>query len=180
MAKAKAKTKSKAKSSKKAKTPVKKKALKAKPATKKAKAKKVPAKKVVAKKASKTKAAKTKASKTTTSSKPIQSLTSKIQTDLSKFVTPLDDRLIVEITQAAKMTAGGLYIPDTAQSVSGNLKGLVLAVGRGHRDPKGRVRPMDVRVGDAVLFAEFSGSKLNFMGRELMILRESEVMGVIS
>ncbi len=100
--------------------------------------------------------------------------------DLTDFLTPLDDRLIVRIAEAAKMTAGGLYIPDTVSDFSGNLKGQVVLVGRGHRNKKGHVRPMDVRIGDQVVFAAHSGSKINFQNEDLIILRESEVMGVTS
>ncbi len=99
---------------------------------------------------------------------------------VAKFVTPLDDRLIVQVVQGEKRTAGGLYIPDSVETSTGNNTGTVLAVGRGHRDNKGRVRPMDVKVGDQVLFSSYAGSKLNLSGVELTILRESELMGVMS
>ena len=77
------------------------------------------------------------------------------------------------------MTPGGLYIPDTADA-SGNYKGLVLAVGRGHLDAKGKVRLMDVKAGDTVVFADFAGSKMTIMGKEVLILRESEVLGIVT
>jgi chaperonin GroES len=54
-----------------------------------------------------------------------------------------------------------------------------LSVGRGHRDKKGRMRPMDVKKGDQIIFAEFAGSKLNYEGQELVIIRETDVMGVL-
>lgn len=100
--------------------------------------------------------------------------------DLSDFVTPLDDRLIVQTSGADKMTAGGLYIPDTVADVSGNMQGTVVAVGRGHMSPKGHLRLMDVQVGDKVVFSEYAGSKINLQNEDLVILRESEVMGVVS
>lgn len=100
--------------------------------------------------------------------------------DVSKFITPLDDRLIVQQLAAERMTAGGLYIPDTAAGVSGNLKGLVVSAGRGHRDKKGRLRPMDVKAGDQVVFAEFSGSKINIQGQDFMFLRETDILGILS
>lgn len=99
--------------------------------------------------------------------------------DVTDFVTPLDDRMIVQIKAVEKRTTGGLYIPDTVSSVSGHREGLVLSVGRGHRDPKGRLRPMDVKKGDRVLFSEYAGSKLDYAGQELVILRETDVMGVV-
>ena len=98
--------------------------------------------------------------------------------DLKKFMTPLDDRLIVQLADKERKTAGGLFIPDTAADMSGNLEGLVLATGRGHKDKKGRLRPMDVKAGDRVIFTQHSGSKIDIQGVEFVILRESDVMGL--
>ncbi len=100
--------------------------------------------------------------------------------DVSKFLTPLDDRLIVQPLAAKRMTAGGLYIPDTATGTTGNLKGLVVSAGRGHRDKKGRLRPMDVKAGDQVVFAEYSGSKISIGGQDFVFLRETDVLGILS
>lgn len=100
--------------------------------------------------------------------------------DLSDFVTPLDDRLIVQAAGAERQTAGGLYIPDTVADVSGNLQGQVVAVGRGHQNKKGQVRPMDVKLGDKVVFAAFSGTKINIHNQDLIILREGDVLGVVA
>jgi chaperonin GroES len=99
--------------------------------------------------------------------------------DWAEFVTPLDDRMVVEISSAERMTAGGLYIPDSVADASGNFKGKVVIAGRGHRDDKGRIRPMDVRRGDTILFAQYAGSKVELMGKEVVILRESEVLGIL-
>lgn len=96
----------------------------------------------------------------------------------ASIVTPLDDRVILEMTGHERRTAGGLIIPDTV-SLSGNFQGKVVVVGRGHRDNKGRLRPMDVKAGDTVVFSEFSGSKIEVMGTELKILRESEILGIL-
>lgn len=101
-------------------------------------------------------------------------------TDLTDFVTPLDDRIIVRLAAADRKTPGGLFIPETVSDVSGNLEGLVVTVGRGHRDPKGRVRPMDVKAGDRVLFSEYSGSKIRLKDEDFVILREGDVAGVLS
>ncbi len=98
--------------------------------------------------------------------------------NFSHVLTPLDDRILVEIVKSEKMTPGGLYIPDTAE-VSGNFKAQVLAVGRGARDKKGRLRPLDVKVGDTVLVTEYAGTPAKVMERDLRILRESEVLGII-
>lgn len=99
--------------------------------------------------------------------------------DVSDFVTPLDDRIIVQASEGEKITAGGLIIPDTVSTISGNKKGVVLAVGRGHVDKKGRVRPMDVKAGDNIVFPDFTGSKIIYQGQDLIILRETDVMGVL-
>lgn len=100
--------------------------------------------------------------------------------DLSDFVTPLDDRLIVQLSGSDRMTPGGLFIPDTVSDASGNLHGTVLAVGRGHFSKKGHLQPMDVKVGDKVVFAQYSGSKITIQNEDLVILRESDVMGVVT
>lgn len=99
--------------------------------------------------------------------------------DLTNFVSPLDDRLIVQTSDAERMTAGGLYIPDTVADVSGNLHGTVVAVGRGHVNKKGHLRPMELKIGDKVVFSQYSGSKINLQNEDLVILRETEVMGVV-
>lgn len=99
--------------------------------------------------------------------------------DLSAFMSPLDDRIIVDPAREEQMTAGGLYIPDTVAS-NGNTQGVILALGRGHRNKKGRIRPMDVKLGDKVLFAQHSGNEIEVMGHKLLILRESEILGVLT
>lgn len=99
--------------------------------------------------------------------------------DLSNFVTPLDDRVIIQPAGVEKMTAGGLYIPDTVSEMPGNLQGTVVSVGRGHRNKKGQVRPMDLKVGDKVLFADYTGSKINIQNQDLIIVREGDVLGVV-
>lgn len=164
-------------------TPAKKSAKKAaskktapkKPASKKVATKKPAVKKAVTKKADvKKTASKLPANHLVKETKPAKTL------NLSDFVTPLDDRLIVQVSGAEKMTPGGLYIPDTVADTSGNLEGFVVAVGRGHMNKKGHVRPMDVRVGDRVVFSEYAGSKIKIQNEDLIILRESDVMGVVS
>ena len=96
---------------------------------------------------------------------------------VSKLITPLDDRIVVVAEAAKTKTAGGLFIPDT---VAGRpSRGEVLAKGRGRRNKKGVLRPLDVNVGDQILFAEFSGSKILVGGNEVLILREEDVLGVV-
>jgi chaperonin GroES len=156
-----------------------------KPAATKAATKKSPAKKAVAKKtAPKPAPAKKTAAKTSSAPKAAKSVATKPAASANfkwdQFLTPLDDRLIVEATSGEKMTAGGLYIPDTATDTSGNFKGLVLVAGRGHRDAKGKIHPMDVQTGDTVIFSEVSGAKMDLMGKEVRILRESEILGIVT
>lgn len=93
----------------------------------------------------------------------------------------MDDRLVVQIQNTAgNKTTGGLYIPETVNQTTGNMQGCVVAVGRGRRDKKGRVRPMDVSPGDRILFPEYTGTKIDWQGEQLIILREGEVMGILS
>lgn len=176
--------------------------LKKSPATKKTSLKKKPApKKSNAQKKTAQKPQKKSSSKKAATKKPVQKTASKKSTPTAKakknisgksfvqaqgqmkwaeFVTPLDDRLIVQLNSQERKTAGGLYIPDTASDVSGNKQGVAVAVGRGHRDKHGKVRPMDVQIGDQIVFAEFAGSKIELLGETLILLRESEVMGILN
>jgi chaperonin GroES len=108
-------------------------------------------------------------------------LITKIELDLAieKIFVPLDDRVLVEAISGERVTAGGLIIPDTV-AIQGNKKGNVVAVGRGHRDNKGRILPMDVTPGDVVLYSEHSGSKIQIGNKSLLVLRESEILGVVN
>lgn len=145
-------------------------------AMKKLKAKSKPkAKTKVKAKASPKKKAQAKTKKTL-APKPAAKISLKSLTEIG--LSPLADRLIVQIDSAEKRTAGGLYIPDTAQ-VSGNYRGQVLAVGRGNTNKKGHLRPMDVKTGDQILFSEYAGSKMTIDGIEVLILRETDVLGVV-
>lgn len=100
--------------------------------------------------------------------------------DYGKAVTPLGDRLVVRVVKSERVTPGGLIIPDSVGSVAvGYLKAEVLAVGHGGKNKKGYIKPLDVKVGDTVLFAEYAGTKINFNSEELQIIHESDVMGII-
>lgn len=92
--------------------------------------------------------------------------------------TPLDDRIVVERVVAAEKTAGGLYIPDSAQEKP--TTGKVVAVGRGHVDAKGRMRPCDVKVGDEVLFTAWAGTEIEIEGSPYVLMRETDLLGVTS
>lgn len=99
--------------------------------------------------------------------------------DWTQIVSPLDDRVLIQVESTEMRTPGGLYIPETA-NINGNYQGAVVAVGRGHRDKKGRVRPLDVQVGDQVLFGQYAGSTIEIDGEELKIVRESEILGTVT
>lgn len=96
----------------------------------------------------------------------------------SKSMTPLDDRLLVTVEAPAETTAGGIIIPGTMSSRPS--RGTVVASGRGRRGKKGNLRPLDVEVGDKVLFGEYAGMKIEIDGQELLILREEEVLGIVT
>lgn len=97
--------------------------------------------------------------------------------DWANLITPIDDRVLVELVKPEEKTAGGLYIPDVAQKKSNNAK--VVAVGPGKRDKKGRRRPLDVQVGERILYAEYAGNSLKLEGVNLLLLKESDILGVI-
>ncbi len=100
--------------------------------------------------------------------------------DLKKLLIPLDDRILVSVSKAERKTPGGLFIPDTVGDTSGNLEGFVVAAGRGHCNRKGRVRPMDVKIGDCVIFPQYAGDKVEMQGENIFILREGDVMGILN
>ncbi|MFQ5765536.1 MAG: co-chaperone GroES [Rhodospirillales bacterium] len=90
---------------------------------------------------------------------------------------PLHDRVLVRRVEQEAKTAGGIIIPDTAQEKP--MEGEVLAVGAGVRDEKGQLQPLDVKVGDRILFGKWSGTEVKMDGEELLIMKESDIMGVI-
>lgn len=92
-------------------------------------------------------------------------------------IRPLADRLVVERVEEDTKTAGGIIIPDTAKEKPQKAK--VLAVGPGARDKDGKYIPMDVKVGEIVLFAKWGGSEVKIDGKEYLILKETDVIGVV-
>ncbi len=90
---------------------------------------------------------------------------------------PLHDRIVVRRTQEETKTAGGIIIPDTAQEKP--IQGEVIAVGPGSRDEAGKLIPLDVKIGDKVLFGKWSGTEVKIDGKDLLIMKESDVLGVI-
>lgn len=111
----------------------------------------------------------------TSAAKPTLKLV-KSKTSLAFDFQPLDDRILVERAGESNTTPGGLYIPDTVTERP--TKGVVKAVGRGHQDKKGRVQPLDVKVGDTVLFTSYAGTEVEFGGETYLILRETDLLGV--
>ncbi|MGB3273199.1 MAG: co-chaperone GroES [Xanthobacteraceae bacterium] len=95
----------------------------------------------------------------------------------SKF-RPLHDRVVVKRLSAEEKTKGGIIIPDTAQEKPS--QGQVVAVGPGGRDEAGKLTPIDLKVGDKVLFGKWSGTEIKLDGEELLIMKESDIMGVLS
>ena len=140
--------------------------------------KKVTAKKTAPKKATKKSAVKP-VQKTKKAMVPLKATKPVKFVDYTKAITPLADRLVVRVVETEKVTAGGIIIPDNVSTVAGHLKGQVLAVGTGARNKKGQVRPLDVKLGDFVLFAEYSGIKVEFNSEEVQIVNESDVMGIV-
>lgn len=90
---------------------------------------------------------------------------------------PLQDRVLIRVVEPEAKTSGGVIIPDTAQEKP--MEGEVVAVGAGARDADGKPHPVDVKNGDRVLFAKWSGSELKLEGEDLMIMKESDILGVI-
>jgi len=94
-----------------------------------------------------------------------------------KFI-PLHDRVLVRRVEEEEITAGGIIIPDTAQEKP--MQGKILAVGSGARNDKGEITPLDVKVGDNILFGKWSGTEIMVDDEELLIMKESDIMGVIA
>ena len=96
---------------------------------------------------------------------------------MSVSIKPLEDRIVIKQVDAEQVTASGLVIPDTAKEKP--QEGEVIAVGPGGRDEAGKLVPIDVKVGDRILFGKWSGTEVKIDGEDLLIMKESDVMGVI-
>jgi chaperonin GroES len=90
---------------------------------------------------------------------------------------PLHDRVVIRRLEEDEKSAGGIIIPDTAKEKPS--EGEVLAVGPGARDENGKVTPLDVKAGDRIIFGKWSGTEVRIDGEELLIMKESDIMGVI-
>ncbi|MFN7226507.1 MAG: co-chaperone GroES [Holosporales bacterium] len=90
---------------------------------------------------------------------------------------PLHDRVLVRRLESDEKTAGGIIIPDTAKEKP--QQGEVIAVGAGARDDSGKIVPLDVKAGDVILFGKWSGTEVKIDGEDLIIMKESDVLGIV-
>ncbi len=90
---------------------------------------------------------------------------------------PLHDRVLVEREESDEKSAGGIIIPDTAKEKP--MQGKIVAVGSGSRDEHGKVTPLDVKAGDTVLFGKWSGTEIKLNGTDYLIMKESDIMGIV-
>lgn len=91
---------------------------------------------------------------------------------------PLHDRVVVKRIESEERTRGGIIIPDTAKEKP--QEGEIIAVGPGARDESGKLVPLDVKAGDRVLFGKWSGTEVKVDGQDLLIMKESDIMGVVA
>jgi chaperonin GroES len=96
---------------------------------------------------------------------------------LSKRIRPLGDRVVIQPRDAETKTAGGILIPDTADKDK-PMEGIILAVGTG-KYMDGKIQPLQVKVGDKVLFGKYSGTTIKMDGDEILVMREEDIMGVL-
>ncbi|MEE2662161.1 MAG: co-chaperone GroES [Pseudomonadota bacterium] len=92
-------------------------------------------------------------------------------------IRPLHDRVMVEALAAEEKTAGGIIIPDTAQEKP--QEGKIVAVGNGARGEDGKIQKLDVKKGDTILYGKWSGTEVKVDGKDLLIMKESDIMGII-
>ena len=92
-------------------------------------------------------------------------------------VRPLHDRVLVERVEQEEKTAGGIILPDTAQEKP--MEGKVVSAGSGAKDDSGNVTPLDVKKGDRILFGKWSGTEVKVNGKDLLIMKESDILGII-
>lgn len=92
-------------------------------------------------------------------------------------IRPLQDRVIVERVEAEEKSAGGIIIPDTAKEKP--QEGKVVSVGKGKRKEDGNIVPMDVKAGDRILFSKYAGNDVTIDGKEYVIMREDDILGVL-
>lgn len=96
---------------------------------------------------------------------------------MTKF-RPLHDRVVLRRLEQDEKTAGGIIIPDTAKEKP--MEGQIVAVGTGHINDNGEVRPLDVKAGDRVIFSKWSGTEVSVDGEELLVMKESDIIGILA
>lgn len=96
---------------------------------------------------------------------------------MSLSFKPLGDRVVIEAIKREEKTAGGIYLPDSAKEKP--MEGTVVAVGKGARDTQGNIIPMELKAGDKIIFGKWAGTEIKINGTELLIMKESDVMGVL-
>jgi len=101
-----------------------------------------------------------------------------LKEELKMKFRPLHDRVLLRRIAQDEKTAGGIIIPDTAQEKP--IEGEVVAVGTGHVNDNGDVRPLDVKSGDRVIFSKWAGTEITVDGEELMVMKESDIIGVLA
>ncbi len=99
------------------------------------------------------------------------------RSDIKMKLRPLQDRVLVERIEASTKSAGGLYIPDTAKEKP--QEGVVAAVGKGKRKEDGSLVPLDIKEGDKILFSKYAGNDVTLDGKEYIIMREDDILGVL-
>jgi chaperonin GroES len=99
------------------------------------------------------------------------------EANMSNSLKPLGSRVVIEPTEQEEVTAGGIVLPETAKEKP--QKGKILSVGPGDRDEGGKRIPMDVKVGDTVLYAKYAGTEIKVEGKKLLILKESDVLAIV-
>jgi chaperonin GroES len=99
------------------------------------------------------------------------------EANMALNLKPLGSRVVIEPIEQEEVTAGGIVLPETAKEKP--QQGMILSVGPGDRDEAGKRIPMDVAVGDKVLFAKYSGTELKMDGKKLLILRESDILAIV-
>ncbi len=92
-------------------------------------------------------------------------------------IRPLHDRILVKRLEEKEMTKGGIIIPDTAKEKP--VEGEIIAVGKGKVNEKGEVRPLDVKVGDKILFGKYAGTEIKIEGVEYLMMREDDILAVV-
>ncbi len=92
--------------------------------------------------------------------------------------TPLGDRVAVEVSAKEEKTAGGIIIPDSAKEKP--MEGKIIAVGKGAKDESGKLIPMEVKIGDKILFGKWAGTEVKIDNKEFLIMKESDIIGVLN